>query len=169
MTATLFSEAAAGRGLWIGLFPLLDDLRAPALVPELEGLATSDDLHCTLVHLGRDASAETVEQAIRAASVASVEREAIDARVGGVARFCGSDAEGDPVVVLLQHSGIRALRQRLVDQIELVPRSYDYTPHVTPRSESIALWAPRRATIRFERVGVVCGDARLFFSMRPST
>lgn len=170
MTATtLFTEAAAGRGLWIGLFPAIDE----DLSTLVDGYLPTDP-HCTLVHLGKSVSDYTVEQAVRASSIASLERVDVLAAVGGVARFRGSDAEGDPIVALLQHAGIRALRTRLVELLDdvLVPQTFDYTPHVTlrrcPRGVLESIAGVQKRVVRFSRVGVVCGDARLFLAMRPA-
>lgn len=172
MAPSLLEQAAAGRGLWIGLF-------APALdaCPHLVDGYVPDDPHCTLMHCGKYASADLVQFAREAAEVVSLEFPPIDARVGGVARFRGSDREGDPLVALLQHPTIRraADRARLVLGSLLAPSAYayDYTPHVTlrrvPRDGEHALVSLAPVSTRvmhLTRVGVVCGEAREYHDLQ---
>ena len=104
---TLFEQASAGRSLWVGLFQL------DAVDP--------DGPHCTLLFCGKDPHGDGVRAALQAVHQltdplreGAVWTRNLVSRVGGVARFRGSAAEGDPIVHLMQDVRIRQMKNELV-------------------------------------------------------
>lgn len=168
-TTRLVAEALNSRGLWIGLHP-----REP-LPQDLP-----PDSHITIVHIGKDhptltAAELAVASALQAAATIAGEFISIEAGVGGVARFrTASKTEGDPLVLLIQHPVIREMRDRalhVLTSLGVGPRkSWDFTPHLTLRRlplphADVNIPPVERRTISFDRVSVVCGDARLFHQL----
>ena len=97
-----------------------------------------EDLHCTLVYLGRlnaiGNKLDAVRQAIR--DVAA-NHSAMNGKINGLGRFGASESSDNKEVVYatLDCPGLTALRTDLVDAIEFtgvsIAKDHDFTPHIT--------------------------------------
>lgn len=162
----LHTNAAAGRGLWAGLSLTSDGHPIGVTL----GPFPVNDPHCTLLHVGKQP--HLVEPLVLAASYFAALTHELTARIGGYARFAGSDAEGDPLVILLQQPRIRSLASSMRALLEMhghvLKGDFDYTPHLTvtriPRVETTVLSAPARQSFIFRSI-VVCGDASLAYPL----
>lgn len=164
----VLAAVANNRSLWV-------ELECPDVaVPAIGGLTPSTDpLHCTLVFCGKrwDPDAVRVLGNICAGLVIRLGKS-FRARIGGVARFRGNAAEGDPVVWLLSNPLIREARQYVVDHMKLPPGDWDYTPHVTlgriPRESmltvgNLAAWCP--PPIEFKSIAICAGEDRYSYPL----
>lgn len=164
----LVEQARAGRGLWVGL-ALATELPFKLTVPDYPPI---DDPHCTLHHFGKQA-ALLVAPALKVSQALAENQPPIDARVGGVARFSGSETDGDPVVWLLEAPIIRSLAAALRGGMTIEGASvrnsgyFDYKPHVTvtrvPRDHALTIPHPPKLTLTLRSVVVVCGDHRVYY------
>jgi 2'-5' RNA ligase len=169
----LIEQARAGRGLWVGLSLLTEEVKPFKFA--IAGYPAIDDPHCTLQHLGKQ-SALLVAPALKASAKLADLHAPIEARIGGVARFSGSESDGDPLVFLLEAPIIRSLAVQLRDLMLLdgatVRNSgyFDYKPHVTvtriPRDHGVHVDHPPKGSLAFRSIVVVCGDARQHFVLR---
>lgn len=152
-------QLVVGRKLWMGLHSS-DTLRASSWLVE--------EPHCTLAHFGGSVEAEPVLDAAREVAATF---GAMSPRVSGLARFSTADAEGNPVVALLQDVRIRLARERALSVVAWATQSaldqlrgpYDYTPHVTlcrvRVDHPVSLSSPSGLSHQFTHVGVTCGSA----------
>ncbi len=169
----LLDAVAAGRSLWLELNPSTTGTDLAQLTAALSPYDVTDP-HVTLVFLGKGATQATVLAAMAVAASTAGKFIPLASSVGGVARFRGNAAEGDPLVLLVQHATIRAMRDSVIEQLTdlgVPPFSgFDFTPHMTlrrvPQTESWAIPTTPRATIIFDRLSVCAGDARATFSLR---
>lgn len=159
----VLAAVAAERSLWV-------ELECPDLPPSFLShrvTPVTDPSHATLLFLGKGLTPESVTLLVDlVAEMASHDAAApLVSRVGGVARFRGSAAEGDPVVLLISDLRIRRLHEVLRERLEMPSPTWDYTPHVTlgrvPRSELVAFDLPVLGTVTFPSVAVCAGEARV--------
>jgi 2'-5' RNA ligase len=159
----LIDNAVEGRGLWIGL--LLEESQPLKVFPR-----PLTDPHVTLVHMGKVNDRVRVLAAMSSAYRAASEMVGpLVAKVSGYSRFCGSPAEGDPVVVLLNSVALRVTRDRMLERLRDLGaeahQHFDYTPHVTmgrhPQGDHLTLESPVRLSLAFDRIAVTCGEARM--------
>lgn len=159
MNEKIVENARAGRGLWIGLFPV-----AGTTVDGVGRIQT--DPHVTLAHLGRDNTQDTVLRALAALATVRQLYAPFDCKSNGFARFIGGGREGNPIVVLLRGGNLRRVYEsttmELSDRCVKYDRSFDFLPHITlgRTTQAEVFAAPSPQIIRFDRVGLVCGDAR---------
>lgn len=160
------AQSAAGRALWVGLYP-----QQPL---EISGWRVQDP-HATILHVGRAVPGNPVwvdgqmDATLSTVLDVAARVEAFASRVGGVARFASSDAEGNPVVALVPDTRIRSLRELVVLTLSAVTRvpsrmftRWDYTPHVTLDRTHGGVGIPAIEswpTIEWSHLGVTCGDA----------
>lgn len=155
----LTAQAVAGHGLWIGLFE------------------AGTDRHCTIVHLGKQASKPHVYFAIEIAKDLAEKRAPIKAWKQGIARLVGWGTEGDPHVILLQPKDVLKLhliaRTKLLDA-DIPVKEEPYLPHVTiarvAKDGTLVIDPINRAPLYFDRVRVVCGDVHAEYPFKaPSS
>ncbi|MET7335944.1 2'-5' RNA ligase family protein [Nonomuraea sp. NPDC005650] len=109
------------------------DAAAELAIPD--GLAP-DDLHVTLVYMGKNIPSETWEQAIEVARQVAAKQGPLAGQLGGIGAFPAAE-DGVPVFVPVDVPGLEVLRQRLAEALDAAGIEYaanhGYTPHVTLR------------------------------------
>lgn len=102
----------------------------------VDGGLDPDDLHVTLVYLGKDIPAGTWERAVEVARQVAADQPPLTGQLGGIGAF-PDRGDGVPVYVPVDVPGLEVLRQRLADALDAagIPyaRNHGYTPHVTLR------------------------------------
>lgn len=151
-------QAAAGRGLWIGMY-----------VPDGHGDLTG--LHITLAHLGKTKNgprallADAILERIRWPS-------AIEAFTWGQARL--DQWAGAVSVVLLEGADLHALRAGLVSELAKAPglapdRRFAFHPHLTLASHAkdavIELRRRARQQVTLPALSLVCGEGRVDYRL----
>jgi 2'-5' RNA ligase len=165
---TIKTNAAAGRGLWIGLYLRHGDFVTHPIAPFLP-----PDAHVTVVHLGKRNTAEQAETVMNvlnrfAENVWDFALGDLSAELTGYGAFWRRG--GHTPVALINSATLCSLRRRVVDQLidaELMPSdTYGFIPHVTLVDSFGAIertvgvdWPTRR--FRFNDCHVVCGDHRV--------
>lgn len=149
-------------------------LYPPADVVELlvvDGGEAVDDLHCTIVYLGKAAGIDRA--AMLSAAAVAADRAAIEATIAGHGRFTGGP-DGDVAVALVDSPQIEQLRRDLVDALAdagIEPNAeHGFTAHITQSYLEPTDPAPvdRLAPIpvQFEWLSVVHGDDRIDIPLR---
>ncbi|MCK2222088.1 2'-5' RNA ligase family protein, partial (plasmid) [Actinomadura sp. ATCC 31491] len=107
------------------------DAAAELAVPD--GL-DADDLHVTLVYLGKNVPAETWAKAVDVARQVAADQHPLAGQVGGIGAFPEGE-DGVPLFVPVDVPGLEVLRQRLAAALDAAGVEYNaehgYTPHVT--------------------------------------
>ncbi|MFG1977015.1 2'-5' RNA ligase family protein [Nonomuraea fuscirosea] len=107
------------------------DAAAELAVPD--GLAP-DDLHVTLVYLGKNIPAEEWERAVDVARQVAADQGPLSGQLGGIGAFPDS-GDGVPQFVPVDVPGLEVLRQRIAAALDAAGieyvASHGYTPHVT--------------------------------------
>ncbi len=170
----LFANAAAKRGFWAGLFPVPGSI-PESLIPDRVDTPPIDDMHVTLAHFGRGTPAQTVERVITAC------QRAVDPPIGvitakswGRARL--DQSRGSVAVLLLEGHELEALQAALIQHCSEVGVNVDdrfaFHPHVTlgryGLQETVELESFRTIGLHFAALSLVCGDARVDFSLGKS-
>jgi 2'-5' RNA ligase len=158
-------------GVMVALHPSPGDAQQIALP---DGLYP-DDLHCTVLYLGKVGSdvAGTQKELVNIGKKVASQFAPITAKLNGITRFSGEDSdEGgqDPLVVNVDAPEVERLRQ-VVTQAFLTDRKYEpvsshgYSPHMTlayldpTDDQPINRWQPRQVT--FSHLSVVHGSNRV--------
>lgn len=109
------------------------DAAAELAVPD--GLEP-DDLHVTLVYLGKNIPSEVWQRAVKVARQVAADQAPLAGQVGGIGAFPEGE-DGVPVFVPVDVPGLEVLRQRLAAALDAAGIEYaanhGYTPHVTLR------------------------------------
>lgn len=163
MTLALVQEAvAANRSLWVELE--LDPSQELVSDPDLYTPST-DPLHVTLAFFGKGHAPATVEALYDYAHALALWLPPLELRVHGIARFRGSAAEGDPVVLLVGHPRVRHAAAELRHRFDL-RSDFDYTPHLTlgrvPQGDTLPVhpYSSRFSRLRFPSLAVCAGEQR---------
>lgn len=169
-----------GRGTWIGLLPALVSGQDPLAYLQIGDVG--DDPHVTLLHLGRNLPPASVTRLPTVVNDLATGFSAALASMSGVARFISHGDEGDPLVALIRHSSLRAMRSFVVTRMKALSTAvgdharldaidrYDFTPHLTIRRvsrDATEVIPPlRTASIALTRVAVTRGGVRLELPLR---
>lgn len=160
---SIYKNAIAGRGLWVGLF-----LPSYPKVRHVIADWLPDDAHLTLLHLGKDRTVEDVEHLLAVvAQVRRLDSRPLEMELTGVGWFW---RRREPTLVALVNStrifAMRGVTIGLLGDRGVVPNdAYGFIPHVTLRKEaSVQDMASRLSmgpAVRVEipQITVVCGDA----------
>lgn len=158
----LVDQVAAGRSLWVELECSLYSIAIASPV-----IPTSDPLHCTVIFLGRGRTPAYVDLLLDQLTRVADQTLPLTSRVSGLARFRGSERDGDPVVLLLSDAHIRTLHRNLQLRLAEGLGDWDYTPHVTlgrvPRDVALPLYALPLdcAPVTFSSIAACAGEARV--------
>lgn len=170
MIDKIFDQVKAGRGLWLGLFPEHSEhlsenrMRILGGIPDRpEEMPDYEDLHITLVHLGKNLSLKAVEGAHAAMEVAaSMQTGELILYMTGVLRLRRHLAIAlipDAVV------NLRAiLRMAMKDRQVSVNDKFGMIPHMTIAKLRDGSDSPRipfinESPLCFRGLRMVCGDA----------
>lgn len=132
--------------------------------PTGSSVTAAPDLHCTLAYLGKAADIGEDERARMIDVAKQLAADALaPAKFNGIARFSGSDEDGDAIVVLLSGSGLARLgndaRARIGNASE-----HEFLPHMTlayiPKDAPTPTIRPPFETLDLPTLSVVfAGDA----------
>lgn len=108
---------------------------AAAIVDEFfSGTETADDLHVTVLYLGKDFSDDDLLEIAGVAAQVADSHEALQCKVQGLGVFNGN-GDGRPVYCSVDAIGLASLHTDLVDSLAdagvNIESNYDFTPHMT--------------------------------------
>lgn len=152
------AAVAANRSLWVELeCPTFAYASPPGIT------LVTDPMHCTLLFLGKGASPEYLEKVCLA--VRRLSFEPFESRLSGLARFRGSEKEGDPIVLLLSDPRIREMNSRLIKELHFTGGDWDYTPHISlgrvgKYHNLMTHPHPANNRVRFTGIAVCAGEDR---------
>ena len=143
-----------------------DSASAEALAQDIDGAVSAEDMHLTLVSLGKadsvDFTKDELSQALKEFSSTAV---AITGKVSGVGVFMNEDGDNDDVVYAsFDSSELPEFRQELVTHLN--ERGFDlqtyhgFTPHITlayTSTHETAIDAPL-LEMTFDRLTMMWGD-----------
>lgn len=165
----LVQAVSDNRSLWIELECAEHRFVIPPTVQPV-----TDPLHCTLLFMGKGLEALHVQRIVTSIEAVARVIPSLKSRVGGHARFRGSDREGDPAVVLLSDIRIRDLRTTVRSEIRhagtpVREDDWDYTPHVTlgrvSHSATLELEAIVGGVVEFNSIAVCAGEERVSYPL----
>lgn len=173
----LYKNAAAGRGLWAGLFPSKQPTLPPAWTlrhrRDLTLPPPEEPAHVTLAHFGRKVQPSTVERVLIACS-RTMEVNGVGikhATPWAVARM--DQSKGSVIAILLEGDGLHQFRGHLVNQVQRIGLRVDATfafhPHLTiarlaTNAEASIPRFGRGEQLLFPELTIVCGEARVVMS-----
>lgn len=159
-------------GAMVALYPSFDDAEALSTAmsqvdwPAGATVTEPQGFHLTLAYLGE---ASEIDEARRAEMVDAVKQLAQTdlpaVRFNGVARFNGSDEDGDPIVMLFSEAVLNEMatfaRQKIGDASEhpfLAHMTLAYIPKGAPTP---TVPAPKNAMLQFQTLSLVFADEHL--------
>lgn len=163
----LSEQARQGRGLWVGLFmPADGSLRSHGM-----SLYMPEDAHVTLLHLGKDRTAEDVEILCEAVEIAwsclseTDHQRSLSAELTGIGMFWRRYAPTP--VGLVNSAQMFALRATLIGLLgdkNVAPNdAFGFIPHVTLKDfsfESSSYHSWKSVRFNFPMITVVCGNVK---------
>lgn len=166
-------------GAMVALMPTLDT--AEQIISAVSGadwpqgttLTTPDELHCTLAYLGQAADISPDEQSRMIAvakQLAQTDLEAV--KFNGVARFNGSDADGDAIVILLAAPTVNdmaAIARRDIGNASEHPFLAHMTLAYIPKDAPTPTVPPPFESIEMPTLAIVFGGDATTFPLMGET
>lgn len=162
-------------GAMVALMPTLDTadqiIKAVSGVdwPQGTTLTAPDELHCTLAYLGQAADIAPDEQTRMIAAAKQLSETELEAvRFNGVARFNGSDTDGDAIVILLAAPTINDMAAIARKQIGN-ESSHPFLAHMTlayiPKDAPTPTVPPPFESIQMPAIAIVFADESIRFEL----
>lgn len=140
---------------------------AQAYALNTPGAEAPEGFHMTLLYLGKDISAATVNECREAVAAVAKEWASFGGSISGYGRFFAP--EKDPIYLSVDAVGLSAFREAIRKAAPKTPQNHGFTPHVTvayvPKDEETPLIKRESMELRFSSVELWIGDTHETFPL----